>query len=67
MTFRMLLDCLPDIQPVMLMGDGICTNLKTDAETLGNVLNESVLNSKVTDIEAEENVLKVWVEDAHDA
>lgn len=58
-----LFDCTPETQEVLLHGDGICTSIESDAESLTNVLSEHVQSMKVTDIEADGGVLKVWIEE----
>lgn len=38
-------------------------SIKANAKTQSNVLSDCVLGMKVTDIEAENSVLKVWIEE----
>lgn len=58
-----LFDCMPDTQEVLLYGYGIQTSVETDAETLTNILSEEVRQMRVSDIMAEGNFLKVWIEE----
>ena len=39
--------------------------METDAETLTNILNEEVKQMRVSDIVAEGNFLKVWIEEVN--
>lgn len=64
MKLRDLFDCVPDTQEVLLYGYGIQTSVETDAETLTNILSEEVRQMRVSDIVAEGNFLKVWIEEA---
>ena len=66
MKLSELFDCTSETQEILLNGDGICTSIESDAESLTNVLNEHVQGMKVTDIEADGGVLKVWIEEADD-
>ena len=66
MTLKGLFKCVSDTQEVLLYGDGIVTSVETDAETLTNILSEEVQQMSVTDIVAEGNFLKVWIEEASD-
>lgn len=63
MTLKDLFECVSYTQEVLLYGDGITTSVETDAETLTNILNEEVKQMRVSDIVAEGNFLKVWVEE----
>ena len=63
MTIKDLFECVSDMQEVLLYGDGIGTSVETDAETLTNILNEEVKQMRVSDIVAEGNFLKVWIEE----
>ena len=63
MTLKDLFECVSDTQEVLLHGDGIVTSVETDAETLTNILSEDVMRMGVTDIVAEGNFLKVWIEE----
>lgn len=47
MKLSELFDCVPETQEIILNGDGICTSIKSDAESLTNVLNEHVQGMKV--------------------
>ena len=65
MTLKDLFECVSDTQEVLLYGDGIITSVETDVETLTNILNEEVKQMRVSDIVAEGNFLKVWIEEAN--
>lgn len=66
MTLKDLFECVSDTQEVLLYGDGIVTSVETDVETLTNILSEDVMQMGITDIVAEGNFLKVWIEEASD-
>ena len=66
MTVKDLFWRVSDTQEVLLYGDGIVTSVETDAETLTNILSEDVMQMGVTDIVAEGNFLKVWIEEDSD-
>ena len=66
MTLKDLFESVSDTQEVLLYGDGIETSVETDAETLTNILNEEVKQMYVSDIAAEGNFLKVWIEEVSD-
>lgn len=65
MTIKELFDCVSETQEVMLYGDGIVTSVETDVETLTNILSEDVKKMDVSEIVAEGNFLKVWIEEAN--
>lgn len=62
MRLSELIELISETQAVSLMGEGIESAISSDAATLAAVLNEAVLDMKVTAIEAEDSVVKVWVE-----
>ena len=66
MTLKDLFECVSDTQEVLLYGDSIATSVETDAETLMNILSEEVQQMHVSDIVAEGNFLKVWIEEVSD-
>lgn len=65
MTLKDLFECVSDTQEVLLYGDGITTSVETDVETLTNILSGEVQQMHVSDIAAEGNFLKVWIEEAN--
>jgi len=65
MTLEGLFKIVSASQDIALHGDCICTFIKSDADTLGVVLSNEMLASEVTDIQADKDVLKVWVKNSH--
>lgn len=61
-TLESLLGIIPEAQEVMIFEGGLQLNGTCDA--LSCLLSHCVLNCEVVNIEAEKDLLKVWVEGA---
>lgn len=61
-TLSNMMGILPETQEITVIGDGNY-HISGSADTINTWLSTEILEYKVVNIEAEKDVIKIWVED----